>query len=149
MPLECFIVLSQLLGFEQNNHYFYFLSMSEYIRDIASPSVGMLEQNLSQRIKVLYLTELGHEPDKVECRLINQTLTIIVENPVTQPEQLLLQSGKQEFAEQVRSTIHKAFQPQLKALIEEVVGTRVIDLLGDSKIQTGRTSILAVLATPL
>lgn len=148
MPLECFIVVSRLLISEQNNQYFYFLSMSEYTRgDIASPSVGMLEQNLSQRIKVLYLTQLGHEPDKVECRLINQTLTIIVENPVTQPERVLLKSGKQEFAEQVRSKIHKAFQPQLKALIEEVVGTRVLDLLGDSKIQTGRTSILAILAT--
>lgn len=124
--------------------------MSEYIRgDISSPSADVLEQNLSQRIKVLYFTQLGHEPDKVECRLINQNLTIIVENPVTQPERVLLKSGKQEFAEQVRSTIHKAFQPQLKALIEEVVGTRVLDLLGDSKIQTGRTSILAVLDTPI
>lgn len=122
--------------------------MSEYTRgDTSSPSTEVLEQSLSQRIKVLYLTQLGHEPDEVECRLINQTLTIIVENPITQPEQLLLKSGKQEFAEQVRYTIHKAFQPQLKALIEEVFGTRVVDLLGDSKIQTGRTSILAVLAT--
>lgn len=122
--------------------------MSDYIGgDIFSPSADVLEQNLSQRIKVLYFTQLGHEPDKVQCKLTNQTLTIIVENPVTQPERVLLKSGKQDFAEQVRSTIHKAFQPQLKTLIEEVVGTRVLDLLGDSKIQTGRTSILAILAT--
>ena len=121
--------------------------MSKYIRGNAPNSrVGLLEQNLSRRIKVLYLEQLGHEPDKVECRLINQTLTIVVDNPITQPEQLLLKSGKQEFADLVRSTIHKAFQPQLKALIEEVFATHVLDLLGDSKIQTGRTSIVAVLA---
>ena len=114
--------------------------------DFPTPSVGTLEQNLSQRIKALYLEQLGHNPDKVECRLTNQTLTIIVDNPITQPEQLLLKSGKQEFADLVRSTIHKAFQPQIKALIEEVFATHVLDLLGDSKIQTGRTSIVAVLA---
>ena len=121
--------------------------MSEYIKgSFPNSNVGTLEQNLSQRILVLYLEQLGHEPDKVECQLINKTLTIIVDNPITQPEQLLLKSGKQEIAELVRSAIHKALQPQIKALIEEVFATHVLDLLGDSKIQTGRTSIIAVLA---
>lgn len=121
--------------------------MSEYTReDASSPKYGILEQNLSQQIKLLYLAQLGHQPDKVHCQLSDKTLTVVVENPITQPERLLFASGKQEFAELVRSNIHKAFQPQLKTLIEEVVGVRVIDLLGDSKIETGRTSIVAVLA---
>lgn len=106
----------------------------------------VLEKNLSQQIETLYLTQLGHQPDKVNCHLVDKTLSIVVDNPVTQPERLLLTNGKQEFAELLRFNINKAFQPQLKTLIEDVVGVSVIDLLGDSKIQTGRTSIVAILA---
>lgn len=121
--------------------------MFGYMReDALDQNYGMLEQSLSQQIKFLYLNQLGHKPDKVECRLIDKTLTIIVENPITQPERLLLASGKQEFADLVRSSIHKVFQPQLKALIEEVFGVCVLEILGDSKIHTGRTSIVAILA---
>lgn len=109
-------------------------------------TLEQLEQNLSERIQVLYLTQLGHKPNKVSCQLIDKTLTIVVENPITQPERLLAQSGKTELAEQVRFNIHKAFQPQLKVLIEEVIGVDLIELVGDSQLQTGRTVIIAILA---
>ncbi len=113
----------------------------------SKPTYGQLEQNLSQRIQVLYLNHLGHEPNKVSCQLLDKTLTIIVENPITQLEMFLAASGKQETAEELRVNIHKAFQPLLKALIEEVVGTSVTDLLGNSNFQTSRTSVIAILAT--
>jgi uncharacterized protein YbcI len=48
-------------------------------------------------------------------------------------------------AEQVRSELDDAIQPQLKALIEEVLGVSVVDLLTDATIETGRTGIIAVL----
>ena len=102
------------------------------------PSNGQLEQSLSEHVMLLYLTQIGHQPTKVYCNLIDKTLTIIVNNPITQPEKILARSGKQELAKQVRFSINKAFQPQLKALIEDVLGVSVIDLLGDSKLQTGR-----------
>ncbi len=114
--------------------------------ETSKPTYAQLEQNLSQRIQSLYLNDLGHEPYSVSCQLIDKTLTIIVENPITQLERFLAASGKQELAEELRVNIHKAFQPFLKALIEEVVGTSVIDLLGDSNFQTGRTSVIAILA---
>ena len=113
----------------------------------SKPTYGQLEQNLSQRIQVLYLNQLGHEPEQVSCQLLDKTLTIIVENPITQLEMFLAASGKQEMAEELRVNIHKAFQPLLKALIEEVVGTSVTDLLGNSNFQTSRTSVIAILAT--
>lgn len=110
------------------------------------PPHAQLEQSLSQRVMALYITQLGHQPSKVSCQLIEKMVKIIVENPVTQPERLLAESGKQEFAERVRFNIHKAFQPQLKALIEEVLKVSVIDLWGESKAQTGYTTVIAVLA---
>ena len=123
------------------------MSNLKFMEDEKSqPPHGQLEQNLSQRVTVLYLTQLGHQPSKVSCQLIDKTLTIIVENPITQPERFLAKSGKKELAAQVRVTLHKAFQPQLKLLIEEVLRVSVIDLLGDSKLQTGRTTVIAILA---
>jgi len=110
------------------------------------PSHVQLEQSLSLRVMALYLTLLGHQPSKISCQLIDKMLTIIVDNPITQPERLLAESGKQEFAELVGFNIHKAFQPQLKVLIEEVLKVSVIDLLGESQVQTGRTTVFAVLA---
>lgn len=104
-----------------------------------------LEQTLAERIQILYLTQLGHKLNKVSCQLIDKTLTIIIENSITKPVRLLAESGKHELAERARFNIHKAFKPQLKALIEEVIGVSVIDLLGDSKLETGFTTMIAVL----
>ena len=105
-----------------------------------------LEQRLSQQIQALYLTCLGHQPNQVSCRIIDQVLTIVVNNPITSMERFLVARGKQQLAEQVRTSIHKAFQPELKALIEEVLRVSVTDLLGSSSLETGRTSVTAVLA---
>lgn len=110
------------------------------------PNQAQLEQNLSQHIRMLYINQLGHEPSSVSCQLADKALTIIVENPVTQPERLLAESGKIELAEQVRANLHKAFQPQIKALIEEVLGIPVIELLGKSNLQTGFSTVIVILA---
>ncbi len=111
------------------------------------PIQGQLEQTLAQQIQVLYLTSLGHKPERVSCKLVERTLLIVVEDPTTRMEKFLAASGKQQLAEQVRTNIHKAFQPQLKALIEEVFEVDLIDFLGDSNFYTGRTSITAILPT--
>lgn len=66
---------------------------------------------------------------------------------VTQPEQLLVESGKEELGEKVREELDRALQPQLKDLIEEVVGVEVLDILSNTKIDTGRTATVAILAS--
>ena len=111
-------------------------------------SYGQLEQDLSEHIQVLYLTQLGHKPNQVYCQVVDKNITITFENPLTQIERLLASSGKQELAEQVRFTIHKALLPQLKALIQEVTGASVTDFLTDSNLETERTTVIAILATP-
>ncbi|MBV9385417.1 MAG: DUF2294 domain-containing protein [Chroococcidiopsidaceae cyanobacterium CP_BM_ER_R8_30] len=112
----------------------------------SAPNSRQLEQSLSQQIQVLYLNCMGHKPTQVSCQLLDQSLTIVVNDPTTAVERFLVASGKQQLAEQVRASIHKAFQPQLKALIEEVLMVSVTDLLGNSSLQSGRTSVTAFLA---
>lgn len=114
--------------------------------DSSNPTRGQVERTLSQRIQALYRTQLGHQPSKVTCQIFDTKVAIVLEDAITPPEQLLVNSGQERLAEQVRSDLDKAIQPQLKALIEEVVGVPVIDLLSDATLETGRTGTIAVLA---
>lgn len=114
-------------------------------QESSKPTRGQLERLLSQRLQALYREQLGHQPGKVTCQLFDEKLAVIVEDSITPPEQLLANSGQTELAEQVRSDLDKAIQPQLKELIEAVLGVAVLDILSDATIETGRTGIIAVL----
>lgn len=114
--------------------------------DASSLTRGQLERTLSQQIQALYRTQLEHQPSKVTCQIFDEKIAIILEDSITQPEQLLFNTGQEELAEQVHSELDEAIQPQLKALIEQVVGVPVIDLLSDAKLETGRTATIAILA---
>ncbi len=112
----------------------------------SSPTRGQLERTLSQRIESLYRSQLEHKPSKVVCQIFDKKIAIILEDSITQPEQILVNNGQQELAEKVRSELDEALQPQLKALIEEIVGVSVIDLLSNAKLETGRSATIAILA---
>lgn len=114
-------------------------------QESSTPTRGQLERLLSQKFQALYRAQLGHQPGKVTCQLFDEKLAIIVENSITPPEQVLANSGQMELAEQVRTDLEKAIQPNLKALIEEVLGVAVLDLLSDATLETGRTGIIAIL----
>ncbi|MFB2923775.1 MULTISPECIES: DUF2294 domain-containing protein [Aerosakkonema] len=111
-----------------------------------APTRGQLERTLSQRIQSLYRNQLGHQPSQVTCEIFDAKIVIILEDAVTQPEQVLVNNGQQDLAEQVRSDLNAAIQPQLKDLIEEVVGVGVVDLLSDAKLDTGRTGTIVILS---
>lgn len=108
---------------------------------------GQAERHLSQQIQALYRKQLGHQPGKITCQLFDEKLMIVIENSVTQPEQLLAEEGRLELAEQVRADLDQAVRPQLKQLIEGSLGVEVIDLLSDATLETGRTGMIAVLNT--
>jgi uncharacterized protein YbcI len=107
---------------------------------------GQLERELSQKIQAFYRQHLGHQPSKVTCQLFNEKLAVIVEDSITNAEQILIQDGKEELAEKVRSNLDDAIKPQLQELIKEIVGVEVIDVLSDATLDTGRTGIIAVLS---
>lgn len=114
--------------------------------DASYPTRGQLERTLSQRIQALYRTQLEHQPSRVTCQIFDEKVTIVLEDSITQPEQILVNNGEQELAKQVRAELDEALQPQLTALIEEVLGVAVIDLLSNAKLDTGRTATVVILA---
>ena len=105
-----------------------------------------LEQNISQRLIVLYQAKLEHQLNHVSCKLVDKTITIVAEDSITGLERFLLKNNQYELAKQIRLTLHKVLEPHLKFLFEEVVNVPVVDVICDSVFQTGRTSIVAVLA---
>src|ERR671932_393547 len=114
-------------------------------QESSKPTRGQLERSLSQRLQALYRDQLGHQPGKVTCQLFDEKLAIILEDSITPPEQLLADRGQADLAQQVRSELDEAIKPQLRAVIEEVLGVAVLDLLSDATLETGRTGIIVVL----
>jgi uncharacterized protein YbcI len=107
---------------------------------------GQLERQLSQSIQGFYRRHLEHQPSKVTCQLFDSKLAIIIEDSITNTEQILVDEGKEDLAKKVRSNLDEAIQPELKQLIEETVKVEVLDLLSDATLNTGRTGIIAVLS---
>ena len=110
------------------------------------PTRGQLERSLSQQIQALYRNELGHRLSAVDCELFETKIAIVLEQSITQPEQFLAEQGKDKLVEELHAELGKAIEPQLKALIESVVGVSVVDLLKDTTLQTERTGIIVILA---
>jgi uncharacterized protein YbcI len=111
----------------------------------ALPTRGQLERTLSQRIQAFYRTQLGHQPSRVQCYITDGKVTIVIEDSITKPEQLLMENGQEQLAEKVRNDLDKALHPQLSALIEEIVGIKVVDMFSDATFDTGRSGTIVVL----
>jgi uncharacterized protein YbcI len=128
----------------------YIFRKIKHMTTTSNPTRGQVERTLAQRIQALYREQLGHQPSKVTCQLSDRNLVIVLEDSITQPEQLLAHTGRQELAEQVRSDLDDAIQPQIKELIEEILNVEVVELLSDATLETGRSGIIAVLTdTPV
>lgn len=104
-----------------------------------------LDQILSERIKELYSRELGHQLEQITYQVFDQTLVILLEGAVTQPEQILNQQDKKELLLKVRSVLDQVIQSQIQQLIEEVMEGKVTDLLYDTTLNTGRTGMIAMI----
>lgn len=105
-----------------------------------------LEEKLSQELIALYQAHLGHQLNNVSCKIVDKTITIVAEDSITGLEQFLLKNNRSELAKQVRATLHKILDSHIKFLVESVVNVAVVDVICDSVFDTGRTSIVAVLA---
>ena len=109
------------------------------------PTRGQLERALSQRIQALYREQLDHQPGRVICQLFAEEIAIIIEDSITQPERLLVESGQTELVERFRDNINDAIRPSLIAAIEEILNVSVVDIMGDVTFKTDRMGLIVVL----
>ncbi len=110
----------------------------------ASLIPSQLKTLFSKRIKDLYLEHLKHQPKEITYQFFDGKLMLVIEESVTQLEQLLNESNHKELAKQIRAVLDNVIQPQLKGLIEELMDVKVVDFLSDTTIDTGRTGAIAV-----
>ncbi|MEH2269325.1 MAG: DUF2294 domain-containing protein [Nostoc sp.] len=108
-------------------------------------NIGQLETEISQQIIKLYNDRIGKPPSQIICHFFDTEIVISLENSVTQAERTLLKGGYDSFAEQVRLYLEKIIKPELKSLIEQIIGKPVIDLMTNTNLATGRTGIIVVL----
>jgi uncharacterized protein YbcI len=107
---------------------------------------GQVERALSQQFQKLYRERLGHSTGKVSCRLFDNKLIILVENSLTQPEQLLLKNGSSRKVEELHTDLAQLMRPQLVDLVESMLGLEVVDLLSDTTLETARTGLVVILS---
>ena len=112
---------------------------------MSHPTIGQLEREITQRLSSLYNEILGQRPSQIICHFFDTELVISLENSVTQTERILMYEGYENLAEQVRSSLYKIIKPQLQDLIEQIIGSPILDLMLNTNLVTGRTGIIIVL----
>lgn len=112
-----------------------------------SPTPEQLQQELVRQVTELYWTHLGHELQQVSCHIVDKTVTILAKDSITRLEKFLEQNQNVNLALQVRSNLLKSLEPHLHSLIEKAIGVPVVDVICNTTFETGRTSIVALLAS--
>ncbi|WP_017297964.1 DUF2294 domain-containing protein [Nodosilinea nodulosa] len=112
------------------------------------PTLGQLQRKLAQDFQRLYRERLDHTPGKITCQILDEKLLFVIEDSVTKPEQLLLDEGQAELAEQVRGDLAAALRPQIVEMVESTLERQVVDVLTDATLTTGRTSVVIILSEP-
>ncbi|MCJ8283476.1 MAG: DUF2294 domain-containing protein [Rivularia sp. ALOHA_DT_140] len=107
-------------------------------------TAGQLERELSQHIQSFYRNRLGHTPSKVSCHLVKNKLVVVAENSITPAEQVLDKAGKKELAQKLRINLNKSIKLQLKLLIEDISQLEVVDLLGETQLDSGLTGLIII-----
>lgn len=114
------------------------------------PTRAQLERKIAQSLQNFYRERIGQRPSKVVCQFFDDTLTVVLRDTVAPAERTLLEAGREEHTSEFRVELHDAIKPELKVLIEEIVGVPAITVLIDSDLETGFSSVTAILQhTPL
>jgi anti-sigma B factor antagonist len=80
-----------------------------------------LLKQIVKRIVVVHKDVLSKGPDKTLCHLADTVLTVVHEGGFTPAEQAL----SQDQAVRLRTTVHRTIEPELRAVVEDLLGRPV------------------------
>lgn len=112
---------------------------------LSNPDRPNLEQQIARTIQHFYARLLGDSQCQVSCHLSNQILTIVIENSISIPEKLTLNSRQSDPVFRWRSELETAIQSQIRSAIEAEFKVPVLDILIDTNLQTHRTGLILIL----
>ncbi len=110
------------------------------------PTLGEIERNLSQSIQAFYRNQLGCRTEKVSCHIIDKQVAIAVKNPITPVERLLNNCSDDRFIYDLRDRIDNIVKQELFAIVETVLGVKVIGLTIDTTLDNNFTGIVVLLS---
>lgn len=107
-------------------------------------SLTNLEQTLSERIKLIFRQQLGHQLQEICFNLLENQLVIVIKQALTKPELLLIKNGHEAIAKEVRNSIEEILRPQLKKVIEEVTEKEITEILFSTHLDSNCLSLIAL-----
>ncbi|HTL88029.1 MAG TPA: DUF2294 domain-containing protein [Leptolyngbya sp.] len=110
-----------------------------------NPTRGQIERTIGQRLQGLYKERTGQRPEKVTCQFFDEKLAIVIEQTTTPAERSLLDAGRQEIAQQFRAELESTIKAEMSRLIEEIGLSPVIQLLGETDLESGFSGFIAIL----
>ncbi len=119
--------------------------MSTDVKEEELKTAGELERQLTQGIRTLHLSQLGHAPQKISCHLFGNQLAVVMEGSFLTVEQLFLHNEYPELAESVRATIDELLRPSLVEVIETTLKVNVNTVLSNSCSESKVTGIITML----
>ena len=111
------------------------------------PTVGQLMRSVSQAMQQLYRDRLGHKVSKITCHLVDSKLLIWVENSVTRPEQMLLDSNSAQLPA-LSLSIKAGLKASTVEVVERCLKVEVLALLSDTSYEQSCTAMVALLSNP-
>ena len=109
------------------------------------PNCGQLERQLSKTLQSLYREQFGHFPSKISCHLFGERLAIVVENAITNVEQVLMNNSQLDLAKSIRSAIDEVFTLEVRNEIAKILNVNVNEMISDSVLESGYLGIIVFL----
>lgn len=115
---------------------------------VTEPTRGQLERALGQRMQTVFRDRIGQRPSRAVCQMFDESLTIVLEETVSPAERTLIEAGQVDLAKRLRSQLHESLKPSLKAEIAAIVDQEVMTVLLDADLDSGYSSLTAILQAP-
>ena len=115
------------------------------IRDTKLPTLKQLERSIYQQFSSLYREKTGAALQKASCSIFKTYLIIVAEQALSPLEATLKSSGELELLKEMRFSVERIIESELKNLIKEIAGVDTIDLICGLNLNSGRIIATAIL----
>ena len=112
------------------------------------PTRGQLERQLSQTLQSLYRQQFGHMPKRITCHIFADKVAIVAEDTITTIERILFENSKIDLAQSIRIAISQTFVTQVREIISKILQVEIVDIVGDSTINSGYLGLIVFLKNP-
>jgi uncharacterized protein YbcI len=112
---------------------------------LTKPTCAQIERTITQQLQAFFREYVGQRPSKVICQILSHGVVVILHDTLAPAERTLLDADRTESAKQLRSELHELLKPRIKELLEPIVASPVTAVLVDSDLDTGISTLTAIL----